>query len=98
MMVPDLQVKPSSTSIEFSWDPPQYAPDYYEISCTCTYAHKEQRVSSYVQTREPSMKITKLLPGSVCEVLFRAIYNPATLDPGVKVTVTLTSDGKDSFL
>lgn len=43
---------------------------------------------------ETEAEVDNLLPGSHCDINFRAMYNPASLDPGVDITASTESESK----
>lgn len=77
--------------VEISWDVPDYEPDHFQLTASCTlicddtsYVYKNSSVT--VPSSATSGFLHNLLPGSVCQVKFLAVYNPSTIDPGIKLT------------
>ena len=97
MMIPHLQIVPGPNHIDLNWPPPLYTPNYYEAWTSCTFANEKAELSSFAQPTSLDLRIINLHPGSICEVIFRAVYNQASLDSGIKQTVTLLPAGKECF-
>ena len=98
-MIPQIQIKPGTRYIDFDWLPPRYMPDHYKVLALCTFAtYAPEKISLCEPAESHNLTILNLHPGSVCKVVFQAIYNSATLDRGIRQTVELLSEGKEYFL
>ena len=68
------------------WTPPRFYPDHYKQTISCrllcnqrTYYLKETMVNGM----EKLTTSNALMPGSVCLIKMVAVYNPASIDPGI---------------
>ena len=83
--------------IRLEWTPPQYSPLQYLVSTQCSLQcnrelERYERVLPPIPGTHPSdgnpvtaVVIENLLPSSDCKIHFKAVYNPASLDPGVYI-------------
>lgn len=96
IMIGDLEVQPGIDHIVFTWKAPQYRPMHYLVDLKCKVVSTEE---TYIEEkyRLPSMNqfttITDLIKDSRCRVTFTAVYNPATLDPGITINVKTLEAG-----
>ena len=82
--------------VKLTWNHPDYDPERYELHYSCRLQSEQYY---YISSRMNSQKSTStfarvsgLLPGSHCLLTLVAVYNPASIDPGVTVvTKTLES-------
>lgn len=95
MTILHQQSKHYAESIEISWDLAQFKPIHFEISFSCRLmcdSTPYQKARSFLQPSSVAFTQTGLYPGSVCEVELVALYNPASIDSGLKmVAYTLIS-------
>lgn len=85
-------------SFAIRWNRPLYQPSHYEYSVSCKVQCAERHYFSLVKEVLPSVHssitVAELLPRSICEVTLIAVYNPASLDPGIALIATTTSRSK----
>ena len=80
------EVTSGANQLEVSWTLPTYSPYYYMQTASCkllcdegTYYLRE----ALIPRQQLSNDINALKPGSVCLIKQLAIYNPASIDPGI---------------
>ena len=96
-MIKGYRVDTTDDTVTLSWDKPKYLPDLYEWNVSCTllcvnFIYITRQVT--VRPTETNDFITELLPGSRCEIKFRAVYNPASLDVGLANIVYTKEKGE----
>ena len=90
-----------STYFRLSWDPPEYKPFYYQQLTSCRLScESHPYVNSQMELKGEATSNTlyRLNPGSVCEITFLAVYNNASIDPGIKLIANTKSKSKGLFL
>ena len=100
IMVEDVQTKGGAGSISIRWKSRRYLPQSYVIMCSCKVVGIEennfdQTYHLYPNTR--SFEILNLTSKSECSLNFKAVYNPASLDPGISLTITTLDLGIQQF-
>ena len=82
---------PSHNEIKVSWTSPEFKPYFYQLTTSCkltcdarTYYLTEVMIDSHVSVRT----VPNLLPASTCIIKLIAIYNPASLDPGITLSAS----------
>ena len=93
------QVIPREDQIFMSWTPPRFLPIRFIHTVSCklwcdpaTYYLTEtatSRINHY--TNFPALQ-----PGSICLIKFLAVYNPASVDPGIGLSSRTLFSGKFS--
>ena len=88
--------------ITISWTRPEYVPINFQTTISChllcdlePYPIKDEVTISPSHVNQNN--IEGLLPGSNCDISFLARYNPATLDPGIKLKAFTTSSRMNIF-
>ena len=84
------KVKASENQLEISWTSPSFQPDHYiqTTSCKLLCDHSTYYLTETIANRkDTSSTIHALLPGSVCLIKHVAMYNPASIDPGIGLSV-----------
>ena len=89
-MINSLNLQPGIFSFGLSWQKPEFVPDHYQFTTHCQlvcasteYYHNEVPVPA----EETTLRVVELMPGSVCRVTLKAVYNPASIDKGLTGTV-----------
>lgn len=84
--------------VQVSWTPPQFQPYWYQQITSCnllcdhrTYHLTEVLVDAYLTKTTTA----HLRPGSICVIKLTAIYNPASIDPGLGIIVHTTYTSKE---
>ena len=94
-MLNTLRVNSSTHNISLTWEHPYYLPLYYEQKAKCVHWCSDQWLFTPKRTLSASLTSSVLLdlqPATQCIITFKAIYNPASLDPGIiKVVYTLSN-------
>ena len=96
-MIKGVIIDTTYDTVTLSWIKPEYLPQLYQrdISCTPACGNKvyfAQTVTfNSLVTRD---HIKNLRPGSRCDTTFFAVYNPASLDPGLVNTVYTKEKGE----
>ena len=90
-MIEEWKYSSGVNYIAITWNSPKYEPAMYELYYTCGL-HGENH--SYISSRLENLnsysttaRVSGLLPESVCLLRLLAVYNPASIDPGLIITV-----------
>ena len=95
LMIKNIAFYAYTKCIRLKWSPPRFAPYFYLQSITCKLKWNR---SPYLQTMitlekyATSSAIGFLIPDSRCQIKLTAVYNPASLDPGVYMNVFIPSN------
>ena len=97
LMIKDLSIQRGATFIKLQWSAPDFGPYFYLQRTSCMLWH--QRVpyrffQKVIVSSATSNLVSGLKPGSRCEIRFRAVYNVATLDPGIIIIASTPIGGK----
>ena len=99
-MIKDFMVDTTYDTVTISWVKPEYLPQLYKWTLSCTLACGN---TSYITqsvtfgSSETQHFISNLFPGSCCEIRFFAVYNPASLDSGLVKPVYTKEKGEQSM-
>ena len=93
-MFESVKVVINTDSVSVNWHHPKYIPEFYHVRVTCGNTHFIGSFSKQVNPQESSVTIHVPSPGSKCKVTFLAVYNRASLDPGIIFHVTLESQSR----
>ena len=95
------QVTAGINHLVISWTLPQFPPYIYEQTTSCkllcdhrTYYLTERMVNG----GDSSSTISALQPGSVCLIKHLAVYNPASIDPGIGLSARTLYSSKCCWL
>lgn len=102
-MIPYCSHTSGSGYVELMWNIPQYPPERYEVTCVCivnsillTNRHNDRVVNirmANLTSNSTSVRVPKLSPNSICTLKLIAVYNPASIDPGIMITyITLAAN------
>ena len=83
--------------IEVSWNPPKYKPSIFKLSVACTRLCDGERYLVYNESLLPSatsFQISQLHDGTTCYITLIAVYNPASLDPGILIQTYTRNQSK----
>ena len=76
--------------VEMTWMRPLYNPEKFKFTYSCiiepkgfSYTTEGERILSSNST---SARVSGLRPQTVCKLKLIAVYNPASIDPGITVT------------
>ena len=93
-MICDFQVVTSTTIITLAWSLPKYYPEMYKVFAICESTNYVGKFIRSALSGDTSLNIKGQRSGSSCKLSFFAVYNRASLDSGIKLTVKLLSSGK----
>ena len=96
LMINGLTVDTTCDTITLSWVMPEYLPQSYnrDVSCMPACGNLAYITQSFtLGSSETRDHIINLLPGSHCEITLFAVYNPASLDPGLVKTMYTKEKG-----
>ena len=82
--------------VEIVWDRPKYLPTKYKFSYSCTLMGGEEYLTSQPETVHSTcirVRVADLHHYSICRLNLLAVYNPASIDPGITVTESTTKLG-----
>ena len=77
---------PGEDQLLITWTPPLFAPNHYiqTTSCNLLCDQSTYYLNEAVIDGEETSSITYAVqPGSICMIKLVAVYNPASLDPGI---------------
>ena len=83
------QILPGVNDLVIHWIEPQYPPIEYKqiISCKLLCDHSTYHLAEAIVGRTVQSSTTLVLkPGSVCLINLIAMYNPASIDPGIGIS------------
>ena len=95
LMIKNITFYAYSKCIRLKWSPPSFPPYFYfqTITCNLLFHRRHYLQSTFTLERDAtSSRIGFLEPESECQIKLRAVYNPATLDPGIYMSVFILSD------
>ena len=100
MMIDNLTYSSGLDNIQLHWNSPKYRPNVYKVFYTCK-VHDEEYYYRYsklerVDSSSISFKILGLKLRSVCFVTLFSVYNQASLDRGLRITVETLQTHKNS--
>ena len=100
-----IAIDPPLSGLDFVsliWSTPEFKPVRYNLEYSCklqtdgTEYAKKQRIT--FSSESTFVSVPNLLPNSSCELTLFAVYNPASIDSGLKVHAsTLKDDGCKNF-
>ena len=89
-------------SIQARWKEIEHPAMRLEIIASCKYDCENGQTylvnKTVLAPNETSFMLTGLVPGSMCEFLLKAVYNPASLDRGLNVTYMVLPASKISLM
>ena len=101
-----IALEPPLSGVDFvslMWAAPQFDPKRYNLEYSCklqdsgTEYIKKQRIT--VASDATFVSVPKLLPNSLCQLTIFAVYNPASIDVGLKIhTLTLKDNECKKFV
>lgn len=78
-----------SNYITATWKAPAYLANHFKLSISCNYICDHDSLylmNAYtVPSYTTSFNFTELAPGSHCYITLIAVYNPASLDSGIRL-------------
>ena len=90
-MINNLAFYAYSKSIWLKWSPPAFLPYFYVQTINCKlrfhslpYVERTFTLERYAT----SSGIGLLKPDSECQIKIKAVYNPASIDPGIYMSVS----------
>lgn len=89
MMIPKIHINVTMHSIELAWTPPAFLPYRYAQHIVCYLWY--ERENPYLKERSiasaevHSLLFSYLKPSSRCVITVHAVYNRASIDPGVSI-------------
>ena len=104
-MIHDCSLSTGLDYIELNWTHPRFLPESYQLKYNCTLkvtSKYNDNEKNYIEEKTKklisdtnSVTIPDLRPSSICTLILVAVYNPASIDSGIKLTGT-TSDERTS--
>ena len=98
-MIPELLFDSGSDYVQVNWIRPKFLPEMYKLNYVCsmkpTYMPLLEKVLNLC-SNTTSFRIYNLHASSICSLCLFAVYNPASIDPGIVITGTM-SDEKTSM-
>ena len=95
------EFKRLNNSIEARWKEVDHPAMRLEIVASCKYDCENGQIylvnKTVLAPNEASFMLTGLVPGSQCEFILKAVYNPASLDKGINVTYMVLPASKISY-
>ena len=95
-MISDTWYTFGSDFVQLMWNQPRFWPEKYELKYACIMKHSVRpyyKSEEYIKTKKQkihfictSIRIPDLLPSSSCAFNLVAVYNPASIDPGIVIT------------
>ena len=89
MLIRNLRTKSGLDNIRLSWDSPKLRPIKFELTFSCRLINGEEYITNVQQILDStsiSVQLGKLRTNSACKLNLLAVYNPASIDPGITVT------------
>ena len=97
LMVNITSTKASSDSIRIEWSKPMVHPQFYSmnIACRLLWNRKNCRCDTF-QTHglRNFLDVKNLAPGTRCNITILAVYNPASKDNGITLTLDTLRSSK----
>ena len=87
----------SNDLIQAIWRKPVYLPTHFELSVKCRQECNDEIYLSMKLILRPNtttQTVSGLVPRSQCCFTLKAVYNPASIDKGIKRTFTNSPSGK----
>ena len=94
-MIKNIAFRASTKCIRINWSRPKFPPYLYLQSITCKLRLDRRPYLQRIITLErytTSSGLRFLKPDSKCDIKLTAVYNPASLDPGVHINVYVPFD------
>ena len=95
-MIQNLQTNTGLDYVEITWDRPMHDPIKYELTYSCRLQKGEEYITNQPETlpsTSNSVRLSQLLQDSICKLNILAVYNPASIDPGISVTESTSKEG-----
>ena len=95
-MIENLKTNSGLDYVEITWDRPIHDPIKYELTAWCRLQEGEEYITNHPKTIPSThnrVRMSHLRQGSICRVNLLAVYNPASIDPGISVTESTSKEG-----
>ena len=95
LMIKNITCYAYFKSIRLKWSPPTFPPYFYLQTITCKlrfHNHPYVQTTLTLERYATSSGIGFLKPKSHCLIKLTAVYNPASLDPGIYISVLILSE------
>ena len=89
-MVKNVSATAGTHFIDIMWSAPKLLPTSYQVGVTCWRMYngiEYIRVKLEATPLDTILTIDKLFPGSRCALTLLAVYNPASIDDGITLTI-----------
>lgn len=83
----------SRDSVQCSWKAPEYLPKEFKLTVECKYDsedHNLYSLNTILPPNQTSFILTSLPAVINCEFTLIAVYNPASIDPGITTSTRPT--------
>ena len=80
----------TTNGFQFFWTRPKFRPYMYKQTTSCKLLCDDRTyylIEVMIDSKQESNIIQDLHPGSECWIKLIAVYNPASIDPGIGLTV-----------
>lgn len=99
-MITSFNLQSGTRYILLTWTRPNLLPIHYKASAICNYICNVERnihnTKTILATYEEAI-FKYIPPWSTCDITFTAVYNPASLDPGIHQLISTQSERKSCF-
>lgn len=100
IMIPVISIERGSDYINLKWQNPRFDPEWYKMIASCTLQCAQNAYLNRMAYQHPSrndvlFSFSGLLPGSNCFFRLFAVYNFASLDPGLDILTMTKDSGED---
>ena len=100
LMINPRQTESRPDFIEVKWDSPLHKPLAYKAAFVCTLIGNKSNYLSFqlknMDSETSSIRVSKLLPETICKMKLIAVYNPASIDSGITFEATTSSKQRKS--
>ena len=83
-----FQSQQGANFVEVKWTDPTFEPLRYKVTLSCRIFHQDTNYRTqerFIKGYRRRAKFFCLRHNSTCEATLKAEYNPASLDPGIKI-------------
>lgn len=93
-----LEYVDQSRSLVVAWKLPQFIPYSYKLLMSCYFLYIQYRKPKFtLPSTTTHIEIDGILENSRCEVNLAAEYNPASIDPGLDMSILITTPPKSKY-
>ena len=92
-----FQSQQGTNFVEVKWTDPIFQPLRYKVTLSCRVFHEDTNYRTQERFLKDSKRLARfhgLRQNSTCEATLKAEYNPASLDPGIKIIANTLIKGQ----